>query len=90
QRQARGAGPHRHDRGGPAPPGGRAEGRVGPAVTGTLFHVPSADFLDAPPPPPSPAPAAAVLPEPASAPVTVPDRSADGSLHIGSLHESAQ
>ncbi|MFE7463211.1 Dyp-type peroxidase [Streptomyces sp. NPDC057499] len=61
------------------------------AVTGTLFHVPSADFLGAPPPPPPPAGAAA-RPEPASAPVTAPApaRSADGSLHIGSLHESAQ
>ncbi|MEE1841404.1 Dyp-type peroxidase [Streptomyces sp. NPDC007076] len=63
------------------------------AVTGTLFYAPSADFLDAPPPSPSSAGAEA-LPEPASAPVTAkapdPARPADGSLHIGSLQESAQ
>jgi putative iron-dependent peroxidase len=63
------------------------------AVTGTLFYAPGADFLDAPPPPPSSA-GADTVPEPASAPVTaktpVPAAPADGSLHIGSLQESAQ
>ncbi|MFF5897037.1 Dyp-type peroxidase [Streptomyces argenteolus] len=57
------------------------------AVTGTLFHAPRADFLDAPPPPPSPARTTAV-PEPqASAPAAPAVR--DGSLRIGSLQESA-
>ncbi|WNI20950.1 Dyp-type peroxidase [Streptomyces sp. ITFR-16] len=61
------------------------------AVTGTLFHAPSADFLDAPPPSPASA-GAAHLPEPVSAPVpeavAAPD-AGDGSLRIGSLQESA-
>ncbi|MFH8473913.1 Dyp-type peroxidase [Streptomyces sp. NPDC018000] len=58
------------------------------AVTGTLFYAPSADFFDTPPP--SPAVTEAV-PEPTSAPAVAqaPVRSADGSLHIGSLQESA-
>ncbi|MFB6892883.1 Dyp-type peroxidase [Kitasatospora sp. NPDC056327] len=66
------------------------------AATGTLFHVPAADFLDDPPPAPGPTaarsagvPAAAVPPvapvtAPASAPVPLTP-SADGSLAIGSL-----
>ncbi|MEU0144725.1 Dyp-type peroxidase [Streptomyces sp. NPDC006288] len=59
------------------------------AVTGTLFHAPSADFLDAPPPPPSPTGASAV-PEP-QAVVSRPGPAVvrDGSLRIGSLQESA-
>ncbi|MFE9909859.1 Dyp-type peroxidase [Streptomyces clavifer] len=56
------------------------------AVTGTLFHAPRADFLDAPPPPPSPAGTTAV-PEPCA---PVPSVVSDGSLRIGSLRESAQ
>ncbi|MFF3260391.1 Dyp-type peroxidase [Streptomyces sp. NPDC002932] len=64
------------------------------AVTGTLFHAPGADFLDAPPPSPASAEAGAgALPEPASAPAAqslIPAGSRDGSLHIGSLQESAQ
>ncbi|WP_327371580.1 Dyp-type peroxidase [Streptomyces sp. NBC_01217] len=63
------------------------------AVTGTLFYTPSADFFDAPPPSPA-ATAAEALPAPASAPVAaqapVPAGPGDGSLHIGSLQESAQ
>ncbi|MFD9604939.1 Dyp-type peroxidase [Streptomyces sp. NPDC059970] len=63
------------------------------AVTGTLFYVPSADFFDAPPPSPVATPTE-TLPEPASAPAAAPApapvRSDDGSLHIGSLQESAQ
>ncbi|MGW1656486.1 Dyp-type peroxidase [Streptomyces atratus] len=61
------------------------------AVTGTLFYVPSADFFDAPPPSPA-VTATETLPEPASAPAVAqaPVRSDDGSLHIGSLQESAQ
>jgi putative iron-dependent peroxidase len=43
------------------------------AVTGTLFHVPTADFLDDPPPAPEPAVAA---------------RATDGSLGIGDLKRS--
>lgn len=61
------------------------------AVTGTLFHAPSADFLDAPPPLPAPAGSEA-LPEPASAPVPQSPSAAavrDGSLRIGSLQESS-
>ncbi|MFF1838163.1 Dyp-type peroxidase [Streptomyces sp. NPDC058231] len=62
------------------------------AVTGTLFHAPSADFLDAPPPPPTLSGTESV-PQPASAPVAqapVPAGHGNGSLHIGSLQESAQ
>ncbi|MFH8435469.1 Dyp-type peroxidase [Streptomyces sp. NPDC018007] len=65
------------------------------AVTGSLFFAPRADFLDSPPPPPSWAPAR-VRPEPAPAPARreAPEPAAagpgDGSLRIGSLHESAQ
>lgn len=62
------------------------------AVTGTLFHAPSADFLDAPPPSPA-SPETGALPEPAPAPTAqalVPPGARDGSLHIGSLQESAQ
>ncbi|MBW5254542.1 Dyp-type peroxidase [Streptomyces sp. P01-B04] len=62
------------------------------AVTGTLFHAPGADFLDAPPPSPASA-EAAPQPEPASAPVAravVTPVVRDGSLRIGSLQESAQ
>ncbi|MFF9072474.1 Dyp-type peroxidase [Streptomyces sp. NPDC014735] len=61
------------------------------AVTGTLFYAPGAGFFADPPP--SPAAAAAGTP---SEPVPVPTqdpaaiRPDDGSLHIGSLHESAQ
>ncbi|MFH8382407.1 Dyp-type peroxidase [Kitasatospora sp. NPDC018058] len=47
------------------------------AVTGSLFFVPTADFLDSPPP----APVA-----PAAAPA--PDRAGDGSLGIGSLKQT--
>lgn len=62
------------------------------AVTGTLFHAPGADFLDAPPPLPASA-EAMPQPEPASAPVAgavVAPAVRDGSLRIGSLQESAQ
>ncbi|MER5355391.1 Dyp-type peroxidase [Kitasatospora sp. NPDC002551] len=53
------------------------------AATGTLFHVPAADFLDAPPPAPS---AAASVAVPAPAPSAAPSAaSSDGSLAIGSL-----
>ncbi|MFD0562405.1 Dyp-type peroxidase [Kitasatospora saccharophila] len=55
-------------------------------VTGTFFHVPSADFLDDPPPAPGePAPAAA---EAAPAPAPPAPQVRDGSLHIGSLKRS--
>ncbi|MFF4383270.1 Dyp-type peroxidase [Kitasatospora sp. NPDC001547] len=61
------------------------------AVTGGLFFVPTADFLDSPPPAPSVAPAPAV-PGAASAPVVpaaAPESAAgDGSLGIGSLKQS--
>ncbi|MEU6232913.1 Dyp-type peroxidase [Kitasatospora sp. NPDC047058] len=50
------------------------------AVTGSLFHVPAADFLDAPPPAPSAAPA---VPEDAA-----PTPVSDGSLAIGSLRRT--
>ncbi|MEV6164763.1 Dyp-type peroxidase [Streptomyces sp. NPDC052052] len=63
------------------------------AVTGTLFYAPSADFFGTPPPSPARSGTEA-LPEPVSAPAEtpapVPARSTDGSLHIGSLQESAQ
>lgn len=53
------------------------------AVTGSLYYVPTADFLDDPPPAPAAAPASAALPAPAALPA-VPVTS-DGSLAIGSL-----
>ena len=62
------------------------------AVTGTLFHAPSADFLDAPPPPPSPAGTTAVPePQPSEQRSTATPAPVvrDGSLRIGSLQESA-
>ncbi|MGW1224993.1 Dyp-type peroxidase [Streptomyces sp. NPDC001478] len=62
------------------------------AVTGTLFHTPSADFLGAPPPLPGAA-ESLPRPEPVSAPVGGPVAAPvvrDGSLRIGSLQESAQ
>ncbi|THA77386.1 Dyp-type peroxidase [Streptomyces sp. A0642] len=62
------------------------------AVTGTLFHAPGADFLDAPPPLPASA-EATPQPEPASAPApraVVTPTVRDGSLRIGSLQESVQ
>ncbi|WP_329418841.1 Dyp-type peroxidase [Streptomyces sp. NBC_01693] len=62
------------------------------AVTGTLFHAPSADFLDAPPPPPSPAgPTAVPEPQPSEQRSTATPAPVvrDGSLRIGSLQESA-
>ncbi|WP_045702016.1 Dyp-type peroxidase [Streptomyces rubellomurinus] len=54
------------------------------AVTGSLFFVPGADFLDAPPPAPPPAPRTAP-------PTAAPSRGArsDGSLGIGSLRRTA-
>lgn len=55
------------------------------AVTGTLFFVPSADFLDALPPAPSAVPAARTAPDTADAPR---GRPADGSLGIGDLNRS--
>ncbi|MFE5244134.1 MULTISPECIES: Dyp-type peroxidase [unclassified Streptomyces] len=59
------------------------------AVTGTLFHAPRADFLDAPPPPPSPA-ATTAAPETRPQPrPRDPAETRDGSLRIGSLRESA-
>ncbi|MET8627325.1 Dyp-type peroxidase [Kitasatospora sp. NPDC004669] len=51
------------------------------AVTGSLFFVPTADFLDSPSPAPV-APAADPDPDPA------PDRAGDGSLGIGSLKQT--
>ncbi|MFE4955796.1 Dyp-type peroxidase [Streptomyces sp. NPDC056653] len=62
------------------------------AVTGTLFYAPCADFFDAPPPSPVLS-GTESLPQPASAPVAqapAPTGAGDGSLHIGSLQESAQ
>ncbi len=53
------------------------------AVTGSLFYVPTADFLDSPPPPASRA-ADAVPADVAAAVPAAEDRS-DGSLGIGSL-----
>ncbi|MFF7457964.1 Dyp-type peroxidase [Kitasatospora sp. NPDC008115] len=52
------------------------------AATGTLFHVPTADFLDAPPPAPSAAASTAAESVTALVPSAV---SSDGSLAIGSL-----
>ncbi|WP_406465887.1 Dyp-type peroxidase [Streptomyces sp. NBC_00111] len=59
------------------------------AVTGTLFHAPSAGFLDDPPPPPSPAGTTAVQEPDAEAPSSGAAMVGDGSLRIGSLQESA-
>ncbi|MFE3516749.1 Dyp-type peroxidase [Streptomyces sp. NPDC059166] len=61
------------------------------AVTGTLFHAPSADFLDDPPPPPGPtrsteAPEGLTHGSPPNAAGSA--RGHDGSLRIGSLQES--
>ncbi|MFD8596330.1 Dyp-type peroxidase [Kitasatospora sp. NPDC059646] len=61
------------------------------AVTGTFFHVPSADFLDDPPPAPGTAAARArhdapPAPQPPAPPAPPPAR--DGSLRIGSLKRS--
>jgi porphyrinogen peroxidase len=59
------------------------------AVTGTLFFVPSADFLDDLPGPPGAAPAARPVPaEPAAAPK--PLSPSNGSLGIGDLKRSTQ
>jgi porphyrinogen peroxidase len=52
------------------------------AVTGGLFFVPSADFLDDPPPAPGD-------PAPTTSPPPTPAPPADGSLRIGSLKRSA-
>jgi putative iron-dependent peroxidase len=54
------------------------------AVTGTLYFVPTADFLDDPPPPPDGGtePVVAAAPETTSTPT--------GSLSIGSLKGQAQ
>jgi putative iron-dependent peroxidase len=57
------------------------------AVTGNLFFVPSADFLDDLPAPPAPPGAAATTPSP-STPSSAP--AADGSLGIGGLKRSSQ
>jgi putative iron-dependent peroxidase len=60
------------------------------AVTGNLFFVPSADFLDdlpAPPAQPATSGAAAETPSP-STPPSAP--AADGSLGIGGLKRSSQ
>ncbi|MFJ9844775.1 Dyp-type peroxidase [Kitasatospora sp. NPDC101155] len=57
------------------------------AATGTLFFVPTADFLDSPPP----ASAAASASEPAAVPASEPAAGpapADGSLGIGSLKQT--
>jgi porphyrinogen peroxidase len=60
------------------------------AVTGTLFHAPRADFLDAPPPPPSPVGTTAVpVPQTSQPRSQDPAVVRDGSLRIGSLRESA-
>jgi putative iron-dependent peroxidase len=60
------------------------------AVTGNLFFVPSADFLDdLPDSPPQPAPSgAAAAPSSASTPPS--ESTADGSLGIGGLKRSSQ
>jgi putative iron-dependent peroxidase len=62
------------------------------AVTGSLFYVPTADFLDDPPPPPPPTvaamskPASEYAPDPTPGPHPVPVP--DGSLGIGDLKRS--
>ena len=56
------------------------------AVTGTLFFVPSADFLDAVTPEGAPAPGEAAPDQPAQPEPTQPSRR-DGSLGIGSLRK---
>ena len=64
------------------------------AVTGTLFFVPSADFLDDPPDLPGVpgAPSGTDAPEPAGGPAGAggagPTSAASGSLGIGSLKRS--
>ncbi|MFF8774163.1 Dyp-type peroxidase [Kitasatospora sp. NPDC015120] len=56
------------------------------AATGTLFHVPTAEFLDDPPPAPAAVPAAVPAPVPAPVPSAAPSAAVpDGSLAIGSL-----
>lgn len=55
------------------------------AITGTLFYVPSADFLDDPPGLPATGAPAAV---PTPAPPAPPPRPTDGSLGIGNLNRS--
>lgn len=55
------------------------------AVTGCLFFVPAADFLDDPPPPPDQAPQPRTRREAA---VAVPGAIHDGSLRIGDLKET--
>ncbi|MED7947887.1 Dyp-type peroxidase [Kitasatospora sp. NPDC058201] len=60
---------------------------VSTAVTGTLFHVPTADFLDDPPPAPA-ADTADAPPVPAAPPRAPSLASFDGSLAIGSLKET--
>ena len=52
------------------------------ATTGTLFFVPTADWLDDPPPRPTPAAPASATPSPTGSPT-------DDSLHIGSLKRSS-
>ena len=60
------------------------------AVTGNLFFVPSADFLDdLPDPPAQPAPSDAT-PAPSSASTPPSSPPADGSLGIGGLKRSSQ
>lgn len=60
---------------------------VSTAVTGNLFFVPAADFLDNPPPAAAPAGAAAVqTPDETDAPADA-DPASDGSLRIGGLRE---
>ncbi len=59
------------------------------AVTGNLFFVPSADFLDDPP---APAAAGAAIPvsDPTPIPVAAPSGAGDGSLGIGSLRPASR
>jgi porphyrinogen peroxidase len=62
------------------------------AVTGTLFFVPTADFLEDPPPPPTAAPGVAVTPE-AKRPVPTTSGGAGDaapSLGIGGLRDAPQ
>ena len=59
------------------------------AVTGTLFFVPAADFLDELPDPPGSAAAAVPMPASDPVPASVPDPvPGDGSLGVGSLKRS--